>query len=232
MQIIPLASGSGGNCIYVPGDSPFLLEAGIPWRKIQQGTGFKTAELDFCLVTHGHMDHAKSVTDAMKAGIDCYMSAETIEALGLQGHRAIVVQPKEQFRAGKWDILPFDVKHDAPGTLGFLLTNGGEKLIYITDTPYCKYTGFTGLTRILIECNYSLEQLNANVEAGVVPVELRNRIVRSHMSLETCKAFLLANDLRQVREIHLLHLSGDNSDAELFKREIQKITGKETYIAG
>jgi len=231
MEIIPLASGSGGNCIYVTGESPFLLEAGIPWKRIQQGTGFKTTELDFCLVTHSHMDHAKSVIDAMKAGIDCYMSTETIEALQLTGHRAKPVKPLGQFKASKWNILPFDVKHDAPGTLGFLLSYRETKIVYITDTPYCRYK-FSGLTHILVECNYSLEQLNANVEAGIVPVELRNRIVRSHFALENVKAFLRANDLRSVKEIHLLHLSDQNSNAELFKREIQSLTGKETYIAG
>lgn len=231
MEIMPLASGSGGNCIYVKSKSSFLLEAGISWKRIQQGTGFKTTELEFCLATHAHLDHSSHIKDAIKAGIDCYMSAETIEALNLTGHRAKPVKPLEQFTAGEWDILPFDVKHDSPGTLGFLLANGREKIVYITDTPYCKYR-FSGLTHVLVECNYSLQLLDANVEAGTVPADLRNRIVRSHMSLETCKQFLQANDLRTVRKIYLLHLSDQNSDVALFKREVQALTGKEILVTG
>jgi ribonuclease BN (tRNA processing enzyme) len=51
------------------------------------------------------------------------------------------------------------------------------------------------------------------------------------MSLETCKEFLQANDLSQVKDIALIHLSDSNSDAERFKREDEGLTGKPTYIA-
>jgi hypothetical protein len=52
------------------------------------------------------------------------------------------------------------------------------------------------------------------------------------MNLQTVKGFLQANDLSRVQEIHLLHLSAANSDGVLFKREIQKTTGKPVTIAG
>jgi phosphoribosyl 1,2-cyclic phosphodiesterase len=52
------------------------------------------------------------------------------------------------------------------------------------------------------------------------------------MSLKTVKDMLRANDLSQVKEIHLLHLSDRNSSAKLFKKEIQELTGKPVYIAG
>ncbi len=77
-----------------------------------------------------------------------------------------------------------------------------------------------------------MDILRANIEAGLVPVELKNRIIQSHFSLENVKKFLQANDLSQVREIWLIHLSDDNSDADRFKREIQELTGKPVYVAG
>jgi phosphoribosyl 1,2-cyclic phosphodiesterase len=83
----------------------------------------------------------------------------------------------------------------------------------------------------MIECNYSLDILRANVESGIVPVELKNRLLKTHMSLQTVKDFLRANDLSKVREVHLLHLSNDNSNAGRFKREIQQLTGKPVLIA-
>ena len=52
------------------------------------------------------------------------------------------------------------------------------------------------------------------------------------MELKTVKDFLSANDLSKVIEIHLIHLSSANSDAERFRKEIQAITGKPVYIAG
>jgi phosphoribosyl 1,2-cyclic phosphodiesterase len=62
-------------------------------------------------------------------------------------------------------------------------------------------------------------------------VELKNRIIRSHMSLETLKDMLRANDLSKVEAIYLLHLSDGNSDAVRFKREVQELTGKMVFIS-
>jgi len=176
-------------------------------------------------------DHSKAVKDIMRAGIDCYMSRGTAEALGISGHRLNIIKAKQQFRIGTWTILPFETQHDAAEPLGFLLANQErEKLLYATDTYYIRYR-FPGLTHIMVECNYSMDILRANVDAGLVEPALKNRILKSHFSLENVKEFLKANDLSKVQEIWLLHLSDGNSDAERFKREVQAISGKPTYIA-
>jgi len=170
----------------------------------------------------------------MKFGVDIYLSqgtADEISGLGPWRHRINIIKAKQQFRIGTWTILPFETQHDAAEPLGFLLANqDGEKLLYATDTYYIRYR-FSGLTHIMVECNYSLDILNRNVEAGVVPKELKGRILKSHFSLENVKDFLQANDLSKVQEIWLIHLSNDNSDSERFKREIQSLTGKPVYIA-
>jgi len=44
--------------------------------------------------------------------------------------------------------------------------------------------------------------------------------------MTTCEA----NDLSKVREIWLLHLSDNNSNAERFKQEIQELTGRMVFI--
>lgn len=232
MDIKVLASGSSGNCYYVSdGDSPVLIECGLPWKQIQQDINFRTSELAGVLVSHEHQDHCKSIKDVMKAGIDCYMSQGTAEALGLSGHRLHLVKSLQQFRLGNWAALPFRTQHDAKEPLGFLLANNaGDKLLCATDTYYLKYK-FRGLTHIMIECNYALDILQKNVAAGMVPAAVKDRVLRSHFSLEHVKDFLRANDLSEVREIWLLHLSDGNSDAERFKREIQGSSGKPVYIA-
>lgn len=50
------------------------------------------------------------------------------------------------------------------------------------------------------------------------------------MSLETCIELLKANDLSKVKEIHLIHLSDSNSDAEEFRRTIEDMTKIPVYI--
>jgi len=230
MQVF--ASGSRGNCYRVTdGRTPLLLECGIPYKEIQKKLNFRMSEIVACLISHEHQDHSKAVKDLMKVGIDCYMSQGTAEALGISGHRIHVIKARKQFHIGSWVILPFETQHDAVEPLGFLLANqDGDKLLYATDTYYIRYR-FSGLTHIMVECNYSLDILKRNVEAGAVPKELKSRILKSHFSLENVKQFLRANDLSRVREIWLLHLSEQNSCEKRFKEEVQKITGKPTYIA-
>lgn len=232
MDIQVLASSSSGNCYYVSDSkTPLLLECGIPFKEIQRCLDFQTSSIAGVLLTHEHSDHAKAARDVLRAGLDIYASQGTTDALGLKSHRMHPIQAKKQFGIGSWTILPFDVKHDAAEPLGFLLASGTEKLLYITDTYYCRYK-FSGLTHIMIEANHSYDILRANVESGIISAEHKNRLIRSHFSLENVKEFFKANDLSRVREIHLIHLSGDNSDAQRFKREIAGLTGKPTYIAG
>lgn len=232
ITITTLASSSRGNCYHVTdGSTPLLLECGISWKDIQRKLNFETHKIDSCLISHSHNDHSAYVKDVIKAGIDCYMSGPTAEAIGVSGHRIKIIEPKKKFVVGTWAVLPFETQHDCPGAMGYLLVNRlNERLLFATDTYYIKYC-FSGLNIIAVECNYSLDILKANVEAGKVPVAMKNRLLHSHFSLDNVKEFLKANDLSKVSEIHLLHLSDGNSDAERFRREIQELTGKMVYVA-
>ena len=80
------------------------------------------------------------------------------------------------------------------------------------------------------ECNYSMDIIEESVRKGYVPPELVPRLVKSHMSLEHFLDLLRANDLRSVKQIYLLHLSNNNSDADRFKTAVQKLTGTEVYV--
>lgn len=232
ITLTSLASSSRGNCFHVAdGSTQLLLECGIPFKDIQRKLNFQLSGISGVLVTHEHKDHSKAVTDMMKAGIDCYMSKGTADAAGVSGHRVKITKAHESFPIGSWMVMPFDTQHDAAESLGFLLANqAGDKLLFATDTYYIKYK-FKGLTHIAIECNYDIDILNANVDSGLIPVAMKSRILKSHFSLTNVKEFLKANDLSKVVEIHLLHLSNDNSDADRFKREIQELTGKCVIVA-
>lgn len=216
------ASSSGGNLYRVTdGTSSLLLECGLQIKKIRKALGHKLHEVGACLVTHEHTDHSKAAKDIMTAGIDLYCSRGTAEALGIASHhRTRIIEAMRQFSIGPWVVLPFDAIHDAAEPLGFLIRHeSGEKILFATDTFYIKYR-FPGLTLIAIECNYSKRTMKEDMH----PAQ-RHRLLRSHLSLETVLDFLDANDMSMVRELHLLHLSDDNSDAEYFKEKIQGATG-------
>ena len=223
IEFTSFASSSAGNLYRVTsGDTVLLLECGLSIKRIRQALSFGLASVAGCLVTHCHMDHAKAAGDLLKAGVDVYTSAGTAKAIGLTGHRLHIIKAGKQFTIGAIRVLPFATEHDAPEPLGFLLADGEDKMAFITDSAYIRWR-FKGLTMLAIECNYDAGLL------GNLEPSRRYRLLQSHMSLETVKAMLAANDLSRVREIHLLHLSGDHADPERFKSEIEKLTGIPVY---
>jgi phosphoribosyl 1,2-cyclic phosphodiesterase len=219
------ASSSSGNLYRISdGTSSLLLECGLPIKKLRTALEYKLHDIEAVLVSHEHLDHAKAAKDIIAAGIDLYCSKGTAQALGLSGHRVRIIEAHKQFSIGPWTVLPYDTRHDAAEPLGFLIQNCSEKLLFCTDSFYIKYR-FQGLTLICVECNYS----RSTIQDGIPEVQ-RKRLLRSHMSLETLLKFLDANDLSKVREIHLLHLSENNSDEQMFKEVVQGKTGIPVYI--
>lgn len=226
MKLKVLASGSKGNCYLIQGDNEtIMLECGISYKQILEGLNFDLESVVGCLVTHEHKDHCKAINKLTENGINVYLSKGTLESIGIENHRTKVIESEKFFKVGNFTIMPFEAKHDAKEPLG-LLINHKEigNLLFLTDSYYCEYS-FNNLNHILIECNYSKNILDENIENRVIPVSLRNRIVKSHFELENVIEFLESNDLSKMKTLMLLHLSSSNSDENLFISEIAKKTG-------
>lgn len=229
----PIASSSAGNAYLVTsGRGSLLVDCGLPIAKLMEASGFSLSSLDACLVSHSHGDHSKAVKDLMARGVDVAASPETLKALGIFGEfRALVIEPdKVSYPIGPWSVKAFEVVHDCPGTVGFLIADEDSKLLYLTDTAYSPYR-FTGLTHIAVECNFDSDTLRRNAMDGSADVGRQKRVVKTHMSLERLVEMLKSNDLSTVKEIWLLHLSDQNSDEELMRAEVEKATGRPVYVA-
>ena len=197
---------------------------GVSIAEIKKYLNYKLHAISGCLVSHSHGDHAKAARDVMKAGIDLYTAKETAEALNLSGHRLNIIEPLKQFEIEDWKILPFPLQHDVVN-LGFLLQKDNEKILYAIDTNYVKYK-FTGLTKILLGCNYDVDILKGRMWRNELTHEVGKRTLKNHMSIKTCLKLLKANDLSKVTGIFLLHLSDGNSNEKQFKEAVQRLTGK------
>ena len=226
LDIEVLGSSSKGNCyILRTKESTLILECGINYKEILNALKYDLSNVVGCLVTHEHLDHSKSMKDLMKSGIDVYASAGTFEANNITGHRVKLIEAKRSISVAGFSILPFDVQHDAKEPLGFLIYHPEfGKLLFATDTYYIHYK-FAGLSHIMVECNYSAELLKDNLESGKLNPFMKKRLLASHFSLENVKKFLLANNLKNVESIMLMHLSDGNSNANNFKNEIERLTG-------
>lgn len=227
MNIQTFHSSSAGNLYRI---DDLLIDPGVPIKTIKRCLDYNLSSITACLCTHGHLDHTRGVKALMAAGIDCYMTRGTAIALEyLEQHRLHIIKAGEQFQVGKWTIKPFETVHNADEPVGFLLGCGNEKTLYAIDTRAIPYR-FRRLTHLLIECNYEMAILRHNLYTRKLDPELAKITINNHMELGAVKRFLHRQDLSLVREIHLLHLSAQNSDAERFKREIEELTGRPIYI--
>lgn len=239
MEIEVLGTGSSGNCYKVKiGRATLLIECGLPYKAIQRKLNFKVSEIDACLITHEHQDHAKAIKELMKAGIDCYMTKGTAEALGVGGHRLNTFYKSPDLRwQYKYKILkdlfivPFEAVHDVAEPVSYFIKTKDDKesLVFVTDTAYMKYK-IPACDVLMIECNYVKSVIDEKADKGKINVSLRNRIVKNHMSLETVVEALRSADLSRCKKIYVLHLSDGNSNEEVIKRTIQELTGVEVVI--
>lgn len=226
MKLHVLGSNSKGNGYILEGNSQtLLLEAGCPLKDVKEALNFDLTKVVGVLVSHAHGDHAKYANDYTRNGIKLWANIELIDKSLLHP-----IQSNEKVCIGEFKIIPFSVKHDVP-CLGFFINHPEcGNVAFITDTHYIPKT-FKGLNQVLIEANYEERILNENLIDGTIDNMRYQRVLRSHMSLETCIEALKKNDLKGVQNIILIHLSPQNSDADLFKNKVIEATGKNVHIA-
>lgn len=230
MKLQVLGSNSKGNCYIISNkNEALILELGISFKEIKKALDWDLSKVVGAIVSHRDGDHSKSISDACEAGLNVYGIKDAFDN-EQHHHRHKHIQFKEKFYLGGFSILAFDVRHDKP-CAGFLIHHKSTgNILFLTDTIYCAYT-FKNLSHILIETNYSKELMAKRLINDELNMFLRNRVLNSHMALETASELLQANDLSKVQNIVCLHLSDANSDAQHFKQHIQGLTGKNTLIA-
>ena len=231
LAIEAYASGSTGNMYTLSdGSDTVMLDCGLPIGKIQKLLNFKLP--DAVLVTHEHMDHAKAVKDLQRLGVEIYMTRGTAAALNAFGHRTNIVKNRHAYHiTDRITASVFRTEHDVAGPCGFLIEDGEDRVLYATDTYFLHYR-FPGLTKIMIEANYSYEILADNVKNGSLRPAQQKRLIHSHFGIDNVLDFLKANDLSKLKEIWLIHLSKGNANPTEFKRMVAAATGKPVYIAG
>lgn len=233
MELKILGSSSAGNCyVFDNGKEALVVECGISFNKVKEAVNFDISRIVGALVSHEHGDHAKEVQKFLDARIPVYMSNGTAESISSGNNRLVCKMDEcDVCHVGNFKVYPFSTQHDAAEPFGFLIFHKEMgTVLFATDTYYLAYT-FNGLNNILIECNYRLDILDANIAAGRIPEKLRYRTIKSHCSFDTCKETLLANDLSLVNNIVLIHLSDGNSNAREFQQGIHEATGKTVHIA-
>lgn len=232
MHLTVLNSDSKGNSYIFQNDTEALiLELGVNFQQVKKALKYNLDKVVGCAISHNHGDHAKFVGHALRDYLPVIMTKGTKEALKVEDEKIKIIKHMQKIKMGNFSIVAFDVNHDVPEPVGFIIDHAETgRICFITDSMFMDYR-FPGVNNFMIEANYCNEVIKNNVKNGSIDSFRYQRTLNSHMSIDTCNDFLQQNDLTAVNNILLIHLSDKNSDPEGFKNRIERTTGKTVTIA-
>lgn len=242
MEVIPLQSGSNGNCIYVESRGVrLLLDAGISGQQAQLRLathGRDIKEVQALIISHEHRDHVCGMgVYHRKFGLPVYISEPTFDVAS-RGNRLGAITDIRHFRAG--DVLRFEhlavetipTAHDAVDGVGFVIDDGTHRVGILTDLGHV----FAGLQRVIqsldaviIESNYDPGML----DSGSYPLMLKRRISGpgGHLSNYESAELLRAAGCRRLQWVCLAHLSEENNHPELAADAHHRLIGTQLALS-
>lgn len=234
MELHILGSSSSGNCyiLQAENNSSLIIEGGVKISEVKKALNFDISQVEGVIITHEHTDHGKYAKEFIKAGINVYATKGTINALKIEKERySKRVAYGDETRIGDFKIIPFMIHHDAAEPCGFLIHHPEcGVVLFATDTHYLP-NRFKGLNNIIVEANYDKVITSYRLTKGSLNASVYNRILTSHMEINTTLEVLKSNDLSNVTNIVLIHLSDGNSNEKEFVKAVSELTGKLVYAA-
>lgn len=230
MRIKVLASGSKGNCSLIETSSArFLIDVGITYQRLKKELmklNLTFDDVDALLLTHAHNDHTSGLRVLLKhSNFKIYANKDIINELTIDVDKDRLEFYSSCFHLNNiTDITVFKTSHDAKGSVGFLITDKNNSLVYITDTGYLNRKYFPLLTNkniYYIESNHDEKMLME----GPYPFYLKQRILSDvgHLSNETTSKYLRRLVGKDTKFIILAHLSEHNNTEELAYNAMKEI---------
>lgn len=212
MKVDLLCSGSKGNsCLIRHGDSQILIDCGS--TKTYLMNAFKEVnanihDLDAVLITHGHSDHISQLKMFKDFPVFSYCDLE-----GLSEHHKVF--PYQEFDINEFHILVIGLSHDSPNTVGYVITCGDEKLVYITDTGYLPNRAkpyLENASYYIFESNHDMDMLMRSRR----PIFLKQRILgdNGHLSNEVGSSHLCSLIGDKTEHVVLAHISDECNTCE------------------
>jgi phosphoribosyl 1,2-cyclic phosphodiesterase len=240
LDLCVLASGSGGNAIYVASPSTaILVDDGISARSLLDRcarVGIDPARISAVCLTHEHTDHVSGIRSLRKRFPDLalYANAGTIEAL----HDADRALPWTAFAEGfpfplgDLRITAFPIPHDAAAAVGFVIEDADSRIGICTDlgipTENVRYA-LRGCNALVLEANHDEWMLQMSRR----PWSLRQRIAGrlGHLSNDTSAKLLLDVAGDTLTDVFLAHLSSECNTPDTVASTFSRILAGHPGIA-
>lgn len=235
VKISVFSSGSSGNCTLVQTNNlNILVDAGISKKAIEENLlehSLTLNDIQMLLITHEHTDHIKAFNSILKYdNIVIYLTYGTFNYIlednkkknlklyelmkdRLSKNSIIILNRLENSILYK-DILNLDLVinvlptfHDASESVGFVISDGDSKLVYITDTGYVHqglYEYISNADAYILESNHDPAILMHSNR----PYPLKMRILSNHGHLSNedsmvTLAHVMGNKTKLVMHAHI-----------------------------
>lgn len=229
MLIEILASGSEGNSVYIKTkNKKVLIDTGMNYKYLKEKLeeiNVDPSEIDIILITHTHSDH----TSALKVFLNknhplLFIDEEMLNELEFVKDYDNIEFRFKDFNFEGTIIEMFHTSHDAPASRGYIIKDGEESFVYITDTGYINQRLFNKLynhNKYVFESNHDVELLMH----GRYPQWLKTRILSDKGHLSNAQAgFYLSKIIGpDTKKIALAHLSKENNDPEVALKDVKSI---------
>lgn len=227
-RVVPLFSGSKGNCYYIgTAAEGVLIDAGRNCKQIElamEANGLSMKSVGAVFVTHEHIDHCAALKVLVKKhALPVYASRGTLQELQHRdrlpaGAKTAVITG--ELALGNMRVERFDTSHDAAESCCYRVTAPDGKVCMIaTDLGFVSdpiRAALAGCQFVVLESNHDVEML----KTGPYPFPLKKRILSDsgHLSNDACAVELAQLVNGGTLRLMLGHLSEMNNTPEVALR--------------
>lgn len=233
LKFTTLASGSGGNCIYIGTENTnIIIDAGISGIKVENALkeiDISPNDLDAIFVTHEHADHIDGVgVLSRRYNLPIYATEGTWENMAKIGEIASknknIIYPDENIIFNDLILTPFSVPHDASEPVCYTIKYDNKKIAVATDMGHITKNIIENLRfcdAIILESNHDISML----KNGDYPINLKERVLGKfgHISNEIAGKLLACIMNEKLKNVILAHISKDNNSPDLVYNTIKNI---------
>src|SRR5574344_97865 len=217
MKAVVLSSGREGNSTFLASESvKLLVDIGRNAKYIKEKLaeiGEEASDIQAIIISHTHDDHVSGLKVFIKKyHPKVYVTEKMFYDLDYLKDYDNVIIYDDDFYIDTVKVNTIRTSHDVSDSRNFVISNGVESVVYLTDTGYLNRKYFSVLqdkTYYLMESNHDIEMLMN----GPYPKWLKQRVVgtQGHLSNKDSSFYLTKLIGNDTKKIVLMHLSQHNN---------------------